>query len=95
MDYIAANGRACATVVDDRGYKEGECDHAYRSVVMRGRIEVVRDLEDKKHGLQVLLDHHEKEPEPIRERTLPDGEAYERVGVLRMRVEEMTGKQGL
>jgi len=95
IDYIVAGGRACATVVEDHGYREGECDHAYRSVVMRGSIEVVRDLDEKKHGLQVLLDHQEKEPAPIRERTLPDDAAYEKVGVLRMRVEEMTGKEGL
>ncbi len=41
IDFINANQRACATVVEDHGYKHGECDHAYRSVVMNGRIEVV------------------------------------------------------
>ena len=95
IDFIAANGRACATVVEDHGYKHGECDHAYRSVVMYGRIEVVEDLDEKKHGLEVLLEHQEKEPDPIRKRTLPDDAAYDRVGVLKMQVEEMTGKQGL
>jgi nitroimidazol reductase NimA-like FMN-containing flavoprotein (pyridoxamine 5'-phosphate oxidase superfamily) len=95
IDFINANQRACATVVEDHGYKQGECDHAYRSVVMNGRIEVVGDLEEKKHGLEVLLEHQEKEPDPIRKRTLPDDAAYDRVGVLKMLVEGMTGKQGL
>jgi nitroimidazol reductase NimA-like FMN-containing flavoprotein (pyridoxamine 5'-phosphate oxidase superfamily) len=95
IDLIRANGLACATVVEDHGYKHGECDHAYRSVVMYGTIEVVEGLEEKKHGLQVLLDHQEKEPDPIKARTLPDDAAYDKVGVLKMTVEEMTGKQGL
>ena len=95
IDFIGANQRACATVVEDLGYKHGECDHAYRSVVMRGRIEVVEDLDEKKHGLEVLLEHQEKEPDPIRKRTLPDDAAYDRVGILKMLVEGMTGKQGL
>jgi nitroimidazol reductase NimA-like FMN-containing flavoprotein (pyridoxamine 5'-phosphate oxidase superfamily) len=95
LDFIRANGRACATAVEDHGYKHGECDHAYRSVVMDGKIEIVEDLEEKKHGLQVLLDHQEKEPDPIRKRTLPDDAAYDRVGVLKITVEKMTGKQGL
>jgi nitroimidazol reductase NimA-like FMN-containing flavoprotein (pyridoxamine 5'-phosphate oxidase superfamily) len=95
IDFIGAGARACATVVEDHGYKHGECDHAYRSVVMNGRIEVVEDLEEKKHGLQILLDHQEKEPDPIKRRTLPDDSAYERVGVLKLTVETMTGKQGL
>ena len=95
IDIIRANGRACATVVEDHGYKHGECDHAYRSIVMNGTIEVVEDLDEKKRGLQILLDHQEKEPDPIKERTLPDDAAYDRVGVLKMTIEEMTGKQGL
>jgi len=95
IDLINDNGRACATVVEDHGYKHGECDHAYRSVVMNGTIEVVEDLEEKKHGLQVLLDHQEKEPDPIKVRTLPDDAAYDKVGVLKLTIEEMTGKQGL
>ena len=95
IDFINASQRACATVVEDHGYKHGECDHAYRSVVMRGRIEIVEDLDEKKHGLEVLLEHQEKEPDPIRKRALPDDAAYDRVGVLKMLVEEMTGKQGL
>lgn len=95
IDFINGNQRACATVVEDHGYKDGECDHAYRSVVMNGRIDVVEDLEEKKHGLEVLLEHQEKEPDPIRKRTLPDDAAYDRVGVLKMQVEQMTGKQGL
>jgi len=95
IDLINANGRACATVVEDHGYKHGECDHAYRSVVMQGTIEVVEDIDEKKHGLQVLLDHQEKNPGPIKARTLPDDAAYGSVGVLKMTIDEMTGKQGL
>ena len=95
IDFIRENGSACATVVEDHGYKHGECDHAYRSVVMKGKIEVVEDLAEKKHGLKVLLDHQEKEPDPIEERTLPDDAAYDRVGVLKFTIETMTGKQGL
>ena len=95
IDFINANGRACATIVEDHGYKHGECDHAYRSVVMQGTIEVVEDLDEKKHAFQVLLDHQEKEPDPITARNFPDDAAYGKVGVLKMTIEEMTGKQGL
>ena len=95
IDFIRENGIACATVVEDHGYKHGECDHAYRSVVMNGKIEIVEDLAEKKHGLKVLLDHQEKEPDPVEKRTLPDDQAYERVGVLKLTIETMTGKQGL
>ena len=95
IDFIRANDRACATVVEDHGYKHGECDHAYRTVVLRGMIEIVEDLDVKRHGLQVLLDHQEKEPDPIKKRNLNDDADYDKVSVLKMQIEGMTGKQGL
>jgi len=95
IDFIKANDRVCATVVEDHGYRHGECDHAYRSVIMRGKIEVIEDPGEKKHGLLVLLEHQEKEPDLVRKRTLPDDAAYDKVGVLKMQIEGMTGKQGL
>ncbi len=95
IDFILENDRVCATVVEDRGYRHGECEHAYRSVVIRGTIGIVEELEEKKHGLKVLLEHQEKEPEPIRKRTLPDDGSYGKLGVLKIDIENMTGKQGL
>jgi nitroimidazol reductase NimA-like FMN-containing flavoprotein (pyridoxamine 5'-phosphate oxidase superfamily) len=95
IDFIRENDRACATVVEDRGYRHGECDHAYRSVVVRGKIGIVEALEEKKHCLKVLLEHQEKEPEPVRKRTLPDDASYGGLTVLKMGIESMTGKQGL
>ena len=56
---------------------------------------IVEELEEKKHGLKVLLEHQEKEPEPIRKRTLPDDGSYGKLGVLKIDIENITGKQGL
>jgi nitroimidazol reductase NimA-like FMN-containing flavoprotein (pyridoxamine 5'-phosphate oxidase superfamily) len=95
MDFINANDRACATIVEDNGYRHGECEHAYRSVVIRGTIGIVEELEEKKHGLKVLLEHQEKDPEPIRKRTLPDDGSYGKLGVLKIDIENITCKQGL
>ena len=95
IDFINANDRVCATVVEDHGYRHGECEHAYRSVVIRGTIGIVEELEEKKHGLKVLLEHQEKEPEPISKRTLPDDGSYGKLGVLKINIENIPGKQGL
>jgi nitroimidazol reductase NimA-like FMN-containing flavoprotein (pyridoxamine 5'-phosphate oxidase superfamily) len=94
LDFIRSNDAACATVIDDLGYRHGECDHAYRSVVVRGKIEIIDELDGKKKGLGIMLDHLERDPEPIRSRSLPDDASYSRVCVLRLDIEEMTGKQG-
>jgi hypothetical protein len=94
LEFIRANPRACATVVHDRGYIHGECDHAYRSVVLRGPISVIEDEAERVHGLGVLIDHQEDAPGPVRERTMPGGAIERPVGMLRLDIEEMTGKEG-
>ncbi len=94
MDFIRSNANVCATVVHDMGYKRGECDQAYRSVVLWGTMHVVESPEEKKRAIEVLLSHLEDDPEEVRERSLKSDEAYGKVGILRLDVDEMTGKQG-
>jgi nitroimidazol reductase NimA-like FMN-containing flavoprotein (pyridoxamine 5'-phosphate oxidase superfamily) len=94
MDFIRSNANVCATVVQDMGYKTGECDQAYRSVVLWGTMHVVESPGEKKRAIEVLLNHLEDDPAEVRERSLKSNDAYEKVGVLRLDIEEMTGKQG-
>jgi nitroimidazol reductase NimA-like FMN-containing flavoprotein (pyridoxamine 5'-phosphate oxidase superfamily) len=93
-DFIRDNPAACLTVIEDRGYKMGECSQGYRSVVLRGEMHVVEELEEKKHGMEVLLRHLEDDPDPVRERNLKDDKAYIGVGILRFDIHEITGKAG-
>lgn len=94
LDYLAANPKACATVIEDLGYQLDKCTHAYRSVVLWGRMSVVEELDEKKHGMEVMFDHLEENPDPIRERNFPDDSGYDRVAILRFDIERMTGKEG-
>ena len=94
LDMIGQNPSVCASVIEDLGYKMGQCEQAYRSVVLWGKMRVVEELEEKKHGIDVLLNHLEDEPDQVRERSLKSDEAYEELGILRLDVEEITGKQG-
>ncbi|MEW6217836.1 MAG: pyridoxamine 5'-phosphate oxidase family protein, partial [Candidatus Bipolaricaulota bacterium] len=93
LDILRQTPHVCATVVEDLGYREGECSHAYRSVVVRGRMRVVADRDGKAHGLRVLLAHQEKDPGSVERRQLPDDAAYDRVTVLRLDIAEITGKR--
>ena len=95
IDFIVANSRVCATVVEDHGYRMGECDHAYRSLVIRGRMVVVEGLAEKKHALETMLFHLEDDPDVVRQRQLKNEDAYRNVGILRLDVEHVTGKTGL
>lgn len=94
LDILSQNPRVCATVMEDHGYKMDECSHAYRSIVFWGTLKVVQDLEEKKYGMEVLFRHLETNPDPIRERNFKTERDYSKVNILRLNIEEITGKQG-
>jgi nitroimidazol reductase NimA-like FMN-containing flavoprotein (pyridoxamine 5'-phosphate oxidase superfamily) len=94
LDFLHANPRVCVTVIEDLGYRSGECNHAYRSVVLWGRMRTVEDLIEKKHGVEILFQHLEEDPDPIRARNLKSDQDYLRVGILRLDIEDITGKEG-
>jgi uncharacterized protein len=92
IDFIKANPFVCATVIEDGGYLNGECNHRYRSIVLNGRITLAADLEEKRHGLEIMFGQLEKNPDLIRERLLKRENPYDRVTILRLDIESMTGK---
>jgi nitroimidazol reductase NimA-like FMN-containing flavoprotein (pyridoxamine 5'-phosphate oxidase superfamily) len=94
LELIVQNPNVCGTVIQDLGYIHGECAHAYRSVVFWGEMRRVEDLEAKKRAMEILLDHLEDDPDPIRHKHLNEASAYERVGILRLDIGQITGKQG-
>lgn len=94
IEFINYNATVCGTVIEDRGYIQGECAHAYRSVVFGGQMRIVEDMEEKKHAMEVLLAQLEDDPAKVKATSLQDDEAYQRVGILRLDIEEMSGKQG-
>ncbi len=94
LKILSKNPNICATVLEDHGYKMDECSHAYRSVVFWGTLNVVQELEEKKYGMEILFHHLETNPDPIRERNFKTERDYFKVNILRLDIEEITGKQG-
>jgi nitroimidazol reductase NimA-like FMN-containing flavoprotein (pyridoxamine 5'-phosphate oxidase superfamily) len=95
LEFLSQNPRVCATVIEDHGYKKDECSHAYRTVVFWGQMSLVEELSEKKHGMEVLFHHLEDDPDPIRARNFESDLDYKKVNILRLDIEDITGKQGL
>ena len=93
LDYIKKNGNVIGTIIKDNGYLKTKCDHDYESVIIRGKIFIVESLEEKKHGLQILLNHLEEDPRPIFERNIENDESYRKVTILRLEIESVIGKK--
>ena len=95
LDFIEINQKVCGTVIEDHGYVVDQCEQNFRSIVFRGRMSIVHDLDEKKHGLNILLEHLEGEPDPIKKRNVPDDKSYKKVAILKLKITEMTGKTNL
>jgi nitroimidazol reductase NimA-like FMN-containing flavoprotein (pyridoxamine 5'-phosphate oxidase superfamily) len=97
LDIISRNPRACATVIDDLGYKSGECAHPFRSVVMEGRMSVLEDLDEARAAMRVLIGGLEGADavEPLFERHELGGEKqFARMSVLVFEIEDVSAKEG-
>lgn len=94
LDFIQSNPNVCATIIDDMGYINGECGHEYKSIVMFGKMSIIEDMDEKKHGMEIVLNHLEQAPTIIKERVLKNDEAYTSIVVLKLEISEISGKKG-
>ena len=94
MDILAANPRVWGMAVEDLGYKDGECDHAYRSVMFGGSVTFPADDSDKRAALEVMIRQQESDPERVMaEQLKPSQVAAVTIG--RIDIESWSGKQAL
>lgn len=91
IDVLRRNPRVCAVFETDREMLPAReaCDWSvrYRSVIAFGTATLVSDPEEKRAGLDALMAHY------ARGRFDYPVEKLERTAVIRVDVEEMTGKQ--
>jgi nitroimidazol reductase NimA-like FMN-containing flavoprotein (pyridoxamine 5'-phosphate oxidase superfamily) len=95
LDIMKDNPNVCATVIEDHGYVKDQCEQHYRSIVFWGKMYIVDELSEQKYGLDILLNHLEEDPDPIKERNVKDDSKYKNVSILRLDIGEMSGKQAL
>jgi nitroimidazol reductase NimA-like FMN-containing flavoprotein (pyridoxamine 5'-phosphate oxidase superfamily) len=92
MDMIRANPRVCFEIDTDVEVIRAEqpCDWGmkFASVIGFGTASVPEDLEEKKRGLDAIMEHYSSRPPQ------PYAESYlKHTAVIRIEVEEMTGKR--
>jgi nitroimidazol reductase NimA-like FMN-containing flavoprotein (pyridoxamine 5'-phosphate oxidase superfamily) len=92
IDYLKANPVVWGQVLEDNGYIDGECNHAFRSVHFRGRVTFLESDADRRHAISLMIDHLESNPETVKQRfAKPD--ALDDAVLVRVQVEEMTAKE--
>ncbi|MGA2092256.1 MAG: pyridoxamine 5'-phosphate oxidase family protein [Sedimentisphaerales bacterium] len=94
IDFIKSNPNACLTIIKDNGYIQKECAHSYRSVVVRGDIELVESEIEKRHGIEIMIEQLENNPEIVKS-TLDDKKStYENMQIIKLKITEIAGKEG-
>ena len=92
IDFIKSNPYVCGTIIEDNGYQE-ECIQAFRSLVYRGNITIITEIEEKKHGFEILIDHLEKNPTETKKRFLKSDDEYIKPKILRLDIAEISCKE--
>jgi len=93
-EFVTENPNICATIIQDNGYVQNECGHAYRSVVIRGKVEILTKEDDKRKAIDVMLNHLEETPEIMRSKLLDKAEQFKEVQIWRLVIKDISGKQG-
>ena len=92
LDYLRANPVVWGQAMLDHGYHKGECSHLYASVMFKGRVEFIEDIETKRHAFKTMVLQLEPDPESIMDDML-GSEGIPTTVVGRIVIDEMTGKK--
>lgn len=94
IDFLKANPCVWGQCLDDRGYLDGQCDHAFVCVHFGGKVRFVEDREEKLRAVELLVRRHESDPAGVTQRNLKP-ERIDGVTICRIDIEEMTCKKSL
>jgi len=92
LEILKENSNVCGTIIEDLGYIKSACSHKYRSIVIWGEMVIIKDLEEKKHGFDVLLNHLEENPSRMKQRFLKNEKSYLDTCIMRLDIRKVTGK---
>ena len=90
LDNIRYNDSACFTVVDSVELMASSFTTQYRSVIVFGKVYIVEDVEEKHKAMVSIIEKFS--PDFVEKGLMHIEKAFDRVTVLRMDIEHMTGK---
>jgi len=91
FEYLCSNPIVWGQVLEDNGYVQGKCDHAYRTVQFRGRAEFIEDMEEKIQVLTKMMGYLEDTASQERKNNIRNKNIKD-TGICKIIVEGMSGK---
>jgi uncharacterized protein len=93
IDYVRFNPNVSATIIEDRGYIDGKCEHHFSTLVIAGKIFEVKTPDEKEIGLKTILNHLETMSQEIFSKKIPNKDALNDVTILKLEIENIHGKK--
>ena len=90
IENIKGNSSACLNVVDSVVLMPEKFNTQYRSVTVFGRVQIVEHKEEKKKGIDAIA--QKLSPDYAKEGMAYIESAFDKMHVLRMDIDKMTGK---
>ncbi len=91
VDLLRKNPKVWGQALLDHGYDQGECSHLYASVMFKGKVSFIEDVEDKKHAFRLMVD--QIEPNQKDRERFATSSGIPKTTVAYIEIEFMTGKK--
>ncbi|WP_371803130.1 pyridoxamine 5'-phosphate oxidase family protein [Candidatus Lokiarchaeum ossiferum] len=92
IEFLQSNSHVWGQIVEDNGYLEGECDHAFTTLHFEGKFEFQEDIEIKRKALIMMIERFESDPEPIKKRNIKE-KMLQNVMIGKIKIKKLFGKQ--
>lgn len=94
QDYLAENPVVWGQILEDAGYQDGKCDHAFRTVQFKGTVTFLEDLDEKRQALHMMIGQLEPDPGLVEQKQV-NSKSLARVAIAKVSVEGMSGKSNV
>jgi nitroimidazol reductase NimA-like FMN-containing flavoprotein (pyridoxamine 5'-phosphate oxidase superfamily) len=95
IEYLSDNNIIWGQAIDDMGYLDGKCNHAFKTAQFRGKVIFIDDYNEKKTALTIMINQLENNPEDILEEQLGRESSINKVTIGRIDIEDLSGKVNL
>ncbi|MHA1969695.1 MAG: pyridoxamine 5'-phosphate oxidase family protein [Candidatus Hodarchaeales archaeon] len=95
IEYLSDNNIIWGQAIDDLGYLDGKCNHAFKTAQFRGKVIFIDDYNEKKTALTIMINQLENNPEDILEKQLERESSISKVTIGRIDIEDLSGKVNL
>lgn len=90
-EYLAANPDVWGQIIEDAGYQDGKCDHAFRTVQVQGTVTFLTDDTEKERALRMMIEQLEPDPDVVIQQQI-NPKAIQRVSIGKVTIKGMSGK---